>query len=191
MNQLFLLKGRPNELIGDQLCGRHLCGPTYLSTSTGTFHKYLASLSKTPMTSTEELDLLTPFLPKRWRKVASPNPIFFLELSQLGDTNQTRAAQFRRDLQKFLDLDQELPPVPNVRPIDRRSNVKKNVSNFEICSDNHIPLRTELMKISRNASIWFRDFFLQSEDVIVSSQSYLEELFESWMVDPCDSKLDG
>jgi hypothetical protein len=189
MNQRFLLKGRPNELIGDQQCGRRICGPTFLSTSTGTFHKYLAALSKTPMESTEELDLLNPFLPKKFIKVASPNPIFFLELSQLGDTNQTRAVQFRRDLQKFLDLDQELPPVPTVRPIDRRSNVKKNVTKIKICSDNHIPLRTELMKISRNASIWFRDFFLQSEDVIVSSQSYLEELLESWTVDPCGSKL--
>lgn len=161
----------------------------YAHTGKGEFHAILSLLGKTAMDTDEELDLLKGFLRKDeisdWPQ-RLPNKIFFLDTAQMSDKNETRAALFRNDLQAFLGLKQPLPPVLHVRPGKDRK-VDESLK-LDICRPEQDEVREELLRISQKASIWFRKFFLESEDVIVSSREYLEEIFASaWMQDPCKS----
>jgi hypothetical protein len=185
-----LLKGTPNELIGNLECKG--CNAMWiLSTAKGVFHHYIARLKKTPLNTGREMGLLAPFGGiENWGKGA-PNKVFFLEIAQLGDTNETRQSFFRKDMQEFLGLKRELTPMVHVRPGEK--NKKPSNANFtrlDICKDEYLPVRSELMRISRNASIWFREYFLKSEDVFVSSREYLVELLDDWMADPCSKRID-
>ena len=160
----------------------------YAHTGKGEFHAILSLLGKTSMDTDEELDLLKGFLrtdeindwPQRL-----PNKIFFLDTAQMSDTNETRAGLFRQDLQDFLGLKEPLPPVLHVRPgKDRQID---EALKLDMCQPEQDEVRQELMRISRKASVWFRKFFLESEDVVVSTREYLDEIFATtWMQDPCD-----
>jgi hypothetical protein len=177
-NELSLLKGTPNELIGELKNCRVCKLPMYLSTATGRFHQYLARLGKTALSDPEEMKLLEPFTPEQMDLVKQPklpNSVFFLDTSQLGDKNQARSDMFRADLQQFLGLEEELSPVLHTR--------------MDICDAEYNPVRSEMLRISRNASLWFRNYFLHSEEVFVSNRGYVEEILESWMVDPCENRL--
>ena len=160
----------------------------YAHTGKGEFHAILSLLGKTSMDTDEELDLLKGFLREdeinNWPQ-RMPNKIFFLDTAQMSDTNETRAGLFRRDLQDFLGLEHPLPPVLHVRPgKDRKVD---EALKLDMCQPDQDEVRQELMRISRKASVWFRKFFLESEDVVVSSREYLDEIFATtWMQDPCD-----
>ena len=199
----YKFKDGPNALI------RKIEGTFYdVSTRSGEFHKHMAYLQKTPLKSREELSYILPFLDTRVKrdqrlleKLSDPtynpklnfsNPIFFLEISQLSDKNESRSKIFRQEFANFLGLPRELPPVPKIRPNDRSNSssgkdLNRKQRMINICDHEYSPVREELMHISRNASLWFRKFFMKSEDVFVSSRQYLESIFANdWMRDPCD-----
>jgi hypothetical protein len=162
----------------------------YAHTGKGEFHAILSLLGKTEMISDDELELLKGFLQEdeldNWPQPL-PNPIFFVETTQMSDPNETRAALFRQDLQHFLGLQQELPPILHVRPrLDRQLD---DAPKIDMCAPDNLYIRQELMRISRKASSWIRTYFLASEDVTVSSRDYLQEIFATaWMQDPCDDQ---
>ena len=136
------------------------------------------------------------------------NPVFFMEMSQLSDEDEERSSNFRYDLARFLGL-----PNPNtIIP----SKITKSMPNFnrdgnkvdtddddqaikeeerkrhkiDICDARYQPLREELMSISRNASLWFRNYFMiygpKQGNVFISNYEHLHETFETkWMIDPC------
>jgi hypothetical protein len=194
----------PNALIGHCDDGNKM-----LCSHMGAFHVKLFRLGKTDMSTPEEFDLLRPFLAPDhvgsdldiWDQINRPdstsaiprmkNKIFFLDLRQLSDSNRTRAKIFRRDLQFFLGLRHELSPVFRARPfkqleltLDEESKRHKIQS---ICDPQYLALQQELYPMAQKASLWIRNFFLKSEDVVVSSPEYVEELLESWMHNPCDT----
>ncbi|CAB9513445.1 unknown protein (Partial), partial [Seminavis robusta] len=152
-----------NEMGRSQKFLRHtslIGGPhkntAYAHTGKGEFHAILSLLGKTPLNTPQELELLQGFLQEDeleqyWPPPTPglPNPIFFLDTSQMSDSNETRAAQFRYDLQDFLGLQQPLPPVPHVRPGKDR-NVDESLK-MDICAPENDVLRAELMRISRKA----------------------------------------
>ncbi len=254
-----ILKGTPNELIGELDCNG--CQNSWiLSTAKGRFHRYLARLLKTPLSDPTEMQLLG--VPHRRDKLPlkqlskTKNPVFFMELTQLGDTDEVRSGQFRHDLQTFLGLETEFPveSLPHVHPGNvghptrhsrpgkvvhqrkeshrgkkvqqhqarnshpgnkvpqhqarnshsgkkmpqhhaRNSHPGKKVqhqarnnSTIDICNDEYFPVRQDLMDISRNASLWFRNYFLASDEVFVSSRDYLDQILEGWMIDPCQER---
>ena len=122
----------------------------------------------------------------------SSNKVFFIEIRQLGDSDPMRTQIFRNDMQEFLQLKQPLDPMIKVLPgkpkkeDEKKTTVTaKNFTRLDICQDEYLPVRTELMYISRNASIWFRQYFMKSSDVYVSSPGYMVQLLEEWMTDPC------
>mgnify|MGYP000036762358 CR=1 FL=1 len=198
----------PNALIGS--CNH---GNKILCSHMGAFHVKLFRLGKSPMDSSEELDLLKPFLStsddqdiwdhfqslsvnnkkenEKNRKLPHmKNKIFFLDLRQMSDGNRTRATRFRRDLQQFLGLEHELSPVFRARPfkqleltLDEESKRHKIDS---ICNSKYAPLQEELFHVAQKASLWIRQYFLKSPDVMLSSPEYVEELLETWMHNPCD-----
>ena len=72
----------------------------------------------------------------------------------------------------------------------------KNGLKINICDDEHIPVRTDLMRIARGSSVWIREYLLDSLSsattaggggggVVVSSPHYFRTLLKDWMVDPC------
>jgi hypothetical protein len=117
------------------------------------------------------------------------NPVFLFDLNQLGDANETRNDLFRKDVTKFMGLQEELPALPHHKPGIKRPKFEQKLRDamkIDICEAEYKPVRQELMKLSRNTSWWLRHVFLNSPTVFVSSRVYLEEILHSWMVDPCE-----
>ena len=157
------------------------------------FHDFLSRLGKTPMTSTSEKDLLQLGLEPVKTKLG---PVFLYEISQLsdsGDPGGVRSAQFRKDLKRFLGLQQEIPPFPFIDTsgrFDFLAPVKRQVdqNKINICDANHDAIRGVLMEKAILASEWIRNYFLQSEEVFVSSRQHFELIIDSWRFDPCTLK---
>jgi hypothetical protein len=176
----------PTKLI--KTCHRHVC------TERAKFHVALARLGKTDMTSPEELeiirnnrDLFEEVPPPRL-----PNKIFFWITDQLTDTNETRAAKFRSDVREYVGFSNELPPVPHFIPHPDTGVPEEEINKtlIDICDTEYDEVRAVLMETSRSASIWISKYFLESEDVAVSSREHVEEILMTWMDDPCESAKD-
>jgi hypothetical protein len=175
-----------------QLVGGCYGGYKGLCTYKAQFHTALARLGKTNISSEEELQL-EPKFKFHIKQVPPkiPNKIFLFTTDQLADQNTTRAKQFRKDVQHFIGFKQEMPPMIHIKPgvkWDNETQALKDAKKIDICESQYDQLREVLMDISIKASTWIRTFFLKSNDVVVSSPEYFEELLLEWMQDPCDSK---
>lgn len=171
-------------------------------TANGDFAYFLIRLGKQhfngprPTTKLEELIIeghrdRNPYDPLKVPYV--PNDVFLFDVEQLGDKNETRKALFRKDVKHFLDLKAELPDIIHVSPgrrVDEELQAKKDARKIDICRDEYIPLRRELMRISRQSSEWIRTSFLDSYGVFYSDRAFLEEILLSWNLDPCGDKSD-
>ena len=102
--------GSPNRLIGPCVKNIHVC------TDHARFHLQIATtLQRTPMTSDRELELLlgrggSGSCTERENKTVQvqkrlPNPVFFFEITQLSDTNETRNELFRDDFSYLFGVD--------------------------------------------------------------------------------------
>lgn len=141
----------------------------------------LAQLGKTPMTSQERALLVGNVT-----VIGLPNKVFLYDIAQVGDKNATRSARFRRDLAEFVGIKELSPDVPhNGYDVDPPGFVP-----IDICHYKYRPIRAELMEVARGASVWIREYFLKSPDVIVSSREFLEEQLLTWMEDPCEQTID-
>jgi len=155
------------------------------------FHVPLARLGKVDMTTTPHQLQLQATFAKKLSKLPPPipNPIFFYTMEQLADTNATRNALFRRDLQHYLGLKEAMPEIVQ----SNKGQIKPPPADqdyIDICEEEYDSLRRELLQISIQASTWIRSFFLDGTHVHVSSRDYLEESLETWMNDPCDSAVE-
>jgi len=121
-----------------------------------------------------------------------PNPVFLFDTGQIGDTNASRRATFRHDVQRFLKLDEDLPDMPHVRPgrDQRPSHVQRQIDEgkIRICDAEYEPVRRELLRLAQQNSEWIRGTFLDLPTVHVSSRPYLEALLETWVRDPCETE---
>lgn len=178
--------GDPNRLIG--VCddpSQFNC----VGTHKGLFHVHLAFLGKT--NQTKALEARYKIL--RGNVIPTANPVFLFDVDQLHDSNATRRNTFEHDVQDLLGLGHGLGPPPRIRPgkvLTKRLQADRDKFKIRICDDRYIPLRTELVRMAREASGWIRTSgFLDHPDVRVSSQEYLEHILETrWMKDPCDEE---
>jgi hypothetical protein len=174
-----------------KLVGACYNGNKGLCTLKAQFHTALARLGKTNTSSPEELQVEPKF--KRHMKEPPPkipNKVFLFTTDQLADKNTTRAQRFREDVQHFIGFEQEMPPMIHIKPgvkWDNETQAMKDAIKIDICDSEYDELRDVLMDIAIKASTWIRTFFLESDDVVVSSRQYLEEILVGWMQDPCDS----
>jgi hypothetical protein len=153
------------------------------------FADFLSQLGKTQQDTSKELDLLTMGL----TPVKTPvGKIFLYDLSQLSESEDGRiqSTQFREDLKAFLGLTVDIPPFPTIdtsgrfdflEPIKQQTDANK----IDICDNEHARIHQVLMEKARTSSVWIRDYFLQSNAVIVSNRSHFVELLERWNEDPC------
>mmetsp|Transcript_11260 Transcript_11260/g.18650 ORF Transcript_11260/g.18650 Transcript_11260/m.18650 type:complete len:432 (-) Transcript_11260:1857-3152(-) len=171
-----------SDLIG--ACGKRSYG---VCTNRASFHITLSQLGKTALTDRERK--IFPPWAHRWygKKLNLTNRIFFYDVEQLNDKNETRAKTFRKDLQRFLYLRNELPPMVWFKP-GRKINIdqkKVDANKIDICGDEFVMLREELMQHAVNVSKWVREYFLASGTVHVSSRDHLETILADWNMDPC------
>ena len=121
------------------------------------------------------------------------NPVFVVELSQLKDTDRARKNQLKQDLKDFLDLNadfsDEIPvKVPGKKWPEEVQAIKTS-RKMNICEEQYVPLRDELMRLSRQTSKWILESFLKSDDVFFSSPEFFEEAMLKWNNDPCDARV--
>ena len=176
----------------NKLMGKCTRGRKNVCTNRALFHVNLASLGKTNMTSPEELEMIQKH-PKQLENMPPrfSNKIFLYTADQLADKNATRTELFRKDVQHLIGFTQEMPPMIHVKPgkrWDKKMQALIDSEKINICDSEYDELRAVLMDIARPASIWIRKYFIESDEVIVSSPDYFKETLETWMHDPCDSR---
>jgi hypothetical protein len=137
--------------------------------------------------------------PGRWFNASTvesvPNEIFLYDLTQLSDNDETRKEAFRRDVQSFLGLSVELPQtIEHYKPPKRHWNAtvqaEKDERKIDICDDEYIALRRDLLNTAKLNSQWIRNTFMKLDSVKLSSPAYLNEVIEGWMSDPCGNQID-
>jgi hypothetical protein len=183
----------PNELVG--FCTR---GMKNTCTEKGNFAIHLLKLGKqnqnSTMASTERAERVLRLYKRKWYNASEvpvlPNPVFLFDVEQLGDSNYSRSRQFSVDVQQFLGLEGEMPPLVRTRPGKAWGPVvqaKKDALRIDICEVEYAPLRSNLMTMSRANADWIRNEFLDYPGVHFSSRDFLEEILDKWMVDPCET----
>lgn len=170
--------------------GRCTGGLFHVCTDRSQFHYFLGNLGKTNISDPDENALMpVRFRSKDKRHVVNlPNKVFLYEVSQLSDKNEKREAQFLEDFQHFLHLREPIPSIIWFKPgkkLDADQHKERTKRKIDICKEEYKELRSVLLNNAKSASEWIRRFFLKSEDVVVSSPEYFEELMDSWLVDPC------
>ena len=159
------------------------------------FHYFLARLGKTNMTSADEMKLLMHDI-NAWNfdfgYIRTKNQVFLYEVDQLGDVNASRAELFRRDLARFVHVpENELGPMihssPGKKKLKPHQQEYYDKYKINICDEDYEELRSVLMQHAVDASRWIRRYFLESQDVTVSSGYYLDEILAKWETDPCSA----
>jgi len=182
--------GTPNEQINPLPSTK----PIYVTSGNGAFHRFLAVLGKTPR-GDDEVELLNPAsftdIDKELLNIDRVNnTIFLLEVSQMSDTNETHAATFKQDIEKFIGFDEPLPAIPHANSGEAAQKKRKRNVNTErlmdICDPIYKPIHDEMMIIARNASAWILGYFVQSADVVISGN--FEDVVKGWNEDPCDTR---
>jgi hypothetical protein len=123
-----------------------------------------------------------------------PNEIFLFDLSQLGDSDDKRRELFRNSIKSFMGLSEDLSEaahfVPGIKWNETLQAMKDSLK-IDICNHQFIPLRRELMFLSRNTAEWIRTSFLDLPGVNVANREHFEDIMESYMHDPCGSESDS
>ena len=171
-----------------------------LHTGLGEYHVFMSMLGKTAQNrDADEWKLMEPFLRRRDNATSQfpfskiQNQVFLVESSQLSDQNVTRLSQLRHDLSTFLGLSTPLPlEIPHIAPETLRLTPEelklRDRTRVNICDDDYVALRAELLRIGDAASQWLAKYFMKSDGVHYSSRDYLERVLETWSVDPCQEK---
>ena len=149
------------------------------------FHWALSRLGKTPMKSKAEKALLQHDMSID----PMPNKVFIMEQRQII-YNHPSAQNFTKDVHDFLGLDKPLKELqPYVPPADKYaefSNKEAVEHLIHICDKEHDDVRKELVKIGKEAAEWITEYFIESDDVVVSSKDEFVKLMEDWGHDPCE-----
>mmetsp|Transcript_23147 Transcript_23147/g.41808 ORF Transcript_23147/g.41808 Transcript_23147/m.41808 type:complete len:413 (-) Transcript_23147:297-1535(-) len=179
---------RAEKLIGT-------CCMTCVCTERFNFHYFLHDLGKTSR-SREEQQL---FLGRNETTSASkyigapiPNKIFLFDVEQLSDDDERRSSKFREDLQHFISIRKPLHPIIHETPGKKWPSTEKQMEvdakKIDICQPLYDDIRAELLRVGGVASKWILQYFIQSDDIFVSSRPYFEEALKKWTIDPCLSR---
>jgi len=184
----------PNELIGacydgseylcTENCGSMMPGNSKICTDRANFHHSLSRLGKTPMDTPEELQLLGHGM----SIVPQKGKVFLMESSQLIPENAS-SERLSEDISTFLDLKYDLRPLKDREGYGTESHQYKDdeakEAFIDICDDEFLPLREVLVQQGEEAALWIKNYFMKSEDVIVSHPDEFLKLLDKWGEDPC------
>lgn len=172
----------PNKLIGE--CTPETDG---VCTDRANFHTNLAVFGKTNLLDPVEQNLV------RFQKYTYEstyeisNPLFLYDVAQFYDENTSRTELFKTDLQHFLGLK---APMPEPSSKDAGKSSRPKPKAIDICTKEFDDVRRELLVIGKRASLWIRKYFLKSDQVVVSSPEFFEQILKEWKEDPCDKPQD-
>jgi hypothetical protein len=149
------------------------------------YHVHLSMLRKTELSKYEIQLLGGEAAKKQIDRVPNKitNKVFLYDSSQPFDKNQTRKELFYKDLSDFIGLRTPLDPFPESNFVS-----STNLSILDICDDEFVQLRSELIEVGISASKWIRQYLLDSPDVMVSSREWFEKILLTWLEDPCGTK---
>jgi hypothetical protein len=156
-----------------------------VSADSGRFELKLMQFAKTNMTVPDLNKLMDrphfAVKPNRFR-------IFLYALEQINDDSDgDRSAEFRQDLQSFLELPTRIQPFGHEN-LNRFVGSKAHKETVNICDAHFDSIRHILVENSRETALWIRDQFMTSQDVVVSNREYFTKILEDWMKDPCREK---
>ena len=161
-------------------------GPFAVNTDRSRFHISLSKLGKTPLSEDEKLLLKPGFVKSNVQK--SNTTIFIYDVDQLN--NDDNVQPFRAELQRFLDLDRELPELPHVVPGANRTGValkKVTKLKIDICQERYDNLRNVLLENGKQAQEWILKYFIESDDVTVPLKNIFIDIVKNWANDPCST----
>jgi hypothetical protein len=156
-----------------------------VSLDSGRFELKLLQFAKTNMT-VSDLNMLLD----RPHYAIKPNrfKIFLYALEQINDDSDgDRSAEFRQDLQSFLELPTPIQTFGHEN-LNRFVGSKAHGETVDICDAHFDSIREKLVENSRKTAVWIRDQFMASPDVVVSNRAYFTKILEDWMKDPCREK---
>ena len=151
------------------------------------FHHALSRLGKTPMNTSEEMELLR----HNMTITPMPNRVFLQESHQII-LDHPSSSSFTTDLHDFLGLDQPFSDLkPYTPPADKYAEFENKEAIphlIHICDDEHAEVREDLVRIGREASKWIVEYLLESPDVTVSNRPEFVKLVQAWGTDPCEKE---
>jgi len=151
------------------------------------FHWSMSRLGKTKLSTDAEWDLLQHH---KMSIEPSRSKIFLVENRQLL-YDHPASQNFSADLRDFLALHSDLRPLKPWTPIpadEKYSNKLAAARRINICDDEHKRIRKVLVESGRNAAEWITNYFIESEDVVVTSRELFIELLKDWAYDPCEER---
>jgi hypothetical protein len=166
-------------------------GQSGVCTDRARFHLNLASFRKTNLTQ-DELRLFSMKNQKHLAKDElpyTPNPIFLYDTAQLGDKDEDRVSNFRRDVMDYLGLGEDLPPTLHISPghgLNETEQARRDSKKIHICDDKFAEQRKELVATGKEMRDWVLMYFTQSPDVVVSNPEHFQEIMETYARDPCN-----
>lgn len=170
--------GKQHLPVPDKLIGECIPEGLGVCTDRGNFHVSLATFGKTNMTDPSERNLLR--MRDKYQFISPiDNPVFLYDVAQLYDTNTTRTERFKSDFQHFLGLTKPMPEPKN------GTAIRPKKKTIDICQPEFDKVREVLLENGKRASMWIRKYFMQSDQVYVSSRYFFEEALKEWKVDPC------
>ena len=110
--------------------------------------------------------------------------IFIYDIEQLADSDDERAANFRSDMQNFLELSEPLNPFPHEN-VNMRKKEHNHSEYIDICHSTHDALRKLLLTQAKETEKWIKEEFIPSPDVIVGGKDYFLEIVSRWSIDYC------
>jgi len=151
------------------------------------FHWSLSRLGKTSLSTDAEWDLLQHH---NMSIEPSRSKVFLVENRQLL-YDHPASQHFSADLRDFLGLHSDLRPLKPWTPIpvdEKYSNKLAAARRINICDDEHKRIRKVLVESGKSAAEWITNYFIESEDVEVTSRELFIELLDDWKYDPCDEQ---
>lgn len=147
------------------------------------FHHFLARLGLTNVFhedySEEEVKLLDrqvdTFQLSKWK-----GRLFLLLNEQLLDDNNDRRHQVEKAFKDFLKIHSHYLNI---------SIPTQDDGILDICHISHIKFRHELSHVGSRLVQWLKQYFLQSDRVIVANRGHFLQLLEGWISDPCSRTM--
>jgi len=166
-----------------------------VDTYKGKFHLFLSKMGKTSMGPTElrllggdDGESLLQGIDDESLNLKMPNKVFLVEMNELrADQDSSDELLFRSEFSKFLGLYPIINHTLHIRPGNHKKAALQKRVDIDLCKEEFVSTRRELMTIAQQASRWLRLYFLQSDDVKVASKARTEKLLLEWMHDPCNS----
>lgn len=151
-----------------------------VSTDAARFDLGLMQLGKIEV---EPSDLV--LLGKAGRRIfPSKFKVFLYSIEQLEDDNEDRSKSFRRDLQTFLGLDNDIESIPKSN-VNHFVGESKHPETINICDEKYSKLRSILIKNGSKSNRWLRSEFAHHMDVTVGGRNHFLRIIDSWEADPC------